>query len=107
MDSHHFGKLDLDPNPHQIGKPDPDPHQIEKQDADPDPRQSGKVIFLHWRVLEKVSGSEWYRIRIHMKLKCRIRIRIALDQSKGRFRIRIRINVMRIRNTAVRTPFCI
>jgi hypothetical protein len=50
MDSNHFGKLDLDPNPHQIGKlePGPDPHQREKQD--PDPHQSGKVILEHWRV---------------------------------------------------------
>jgi hypothetical protein len=42
-DSHHFEKLDLDPDPHQSGKldEDPDPQQSEKKD--PDPHQSEKV----------------------------------------------------------------
>jgi hypothetical protein len=34
MDLHHFGKLDLDPDPHQSEKQDPDPHQRQKQDPD-------------------------------------------------------------------------
>ncbi len=45
MDPHHFGKLDLDPDPvpHQSGKldPEPDPHnKSEKNNPDPGPHQS-------------------------------------------------------------------
>ncbi len=67
MDPHHFGKLDLDPDPvpHQSGKldPEPDPHKSEKHNPDQGPHQSerrkpieGHVGALEGQNLEK---SEW------------------------------------------------
>ncbi len=65
MDPPHFGKLDLDPAPHESGKldPEPDPHKSEKHNADPGPHQSekqkpieGHVGALEGQNLEKI---EW------------------------------------------------
>jgi hypothetical protein len=58
-DPHHFGNLDLDPDPHVGKKPDPDPHQTKitasKGNADPDPHKPFRVkkLILYKLFIEK------------------------------------------------------